>query len=235
MGVTAMRKIIEYNLSSTEIAECISSLEELLKDFGVNKQDIIRHTLSVENLCLDFREHFGEESGFVLEYVKRFGSLLLSVRFPGMPWDPLSLGDRPLELSTRDMISRMNVSPAYTYTRNENVYTMSILRPKKIGGMTQILIAIALGLTTGFLLRMLPAGTQATVRMWVDPVCSTLMDFIVMAALPMMFFAVINAICDCGSLDQLRRIGKWTIGLDFVIVFIALVCTTVISLIAFPL
>ncbi|MBR2779087.1 MAG: cation:dicarboxylase symporter family transporter [Firmicutes bacterium] len=127
-------------------------LEEQLILHGVENENRIRIRFSLEEALLRMRDHFGEDESFHLKVDTRIGSIQIQIVKEGPVYNPLSKTEVELEDWSGSLLTAVGLSPLYSYSRGRNVLRVSLSR-KGMHPALKILIAAALGLTAGILIR----------------------------------------------------------------------------------
>ena len=143
-----------FPLTSSGIDSCSEILESQLIRLGIETQNRIRLRFSLEEALLRMRDHFGEDSFFVLSIDNFFGRIQIQITMEGDIFNPLSKTQVELEDWSGTLLTAVGLSPLYSYVRGRNILRIN-LRQKSMNPALKLLIAVASGLITGLLIRYL--------------------------------------------------------------------------------
>ena len=141
-----------FPLNAAGIDRFSGILEEQLTLRGVERENRIRIRLSLEESLLRMRDHFGEDGAFGLTVDRRLGRVQIRIEHEGDIFNPLSKTQAELEDWSGSLLTAVGISPLYSYAGGKNILRLNLT----VGGVNsavKILIAVAVGLAVGFLLR----------------------------------------------------------------------------------
>ena len=222
-----------FSLNDAEINSLQPKLRKILKKEKIDDREILKNLLVIESLCLDYREVLGTDASATLSVVSRLGTLNIKLEIAGAPYE-IAKGTELEQLSSH-LLSQFGTEPCYLYKNGYNTYVISLNRKKKLNPLLEMLLFIAAGGLLG--LAVLQCGTSVqdfTVTL-LNLLVNTLLGFLSMAAIPMMFFSVITAICNCDSMNNFKRLGKYGMILPVLYTFIGTAIALPVLYICFPL
>lgn len=203
-----MAETYKYTLTGSSIDEIAEKLDAYLGTLKMDSGNRTRIRLSVEDILLKWRDHFGEETLCRMKTGVRFGRPYLSLEVQGASFDPLREEDEFGDWSKR-MLGNIGLVPVYSYENGLNTVTLRLKKPRRnpiIGLIGCICAAILTGILGKFLL------PQNVISIALDnviaPVYDTFLGILGCIAGPMVFLAVAWGIYSIGDLSTLGRIGK---------------------------
>lgn len=191
-------------------AQGIDRLSELLSDHlaqaGVERREVVRLRLAVEDILGLWRNELGDGAGeCTFLVVSRLGRQSLQLRLPGGRMDPAQAEEG---LIFSSLLAQAGLNPVYSYHDGLNCLTLSLPRPRRLNPIVQLLLAILAAVGCGVACLALPQPVQAAASGVVEPLFSTLMGILQTLAGPMIFLGVCWGIVNMGDVQVLGRIGK---------------------------
>ncbi len=107
----------QWDLDNSSIEECLSALQKELVRIGVSRHDMLRLSLSVEEILLGYRDHQGEAAKFTISVKKKSGTVLTDVYVPG---ESLDLIGYPESMISIKVVHNWAGSPSWEYTKGAN-------------------------------------------------------------------------------------------------------------------
>lgn len=80
-------------LTNQNIGTTIEDVQKFFETAGVNKRDIIKICLILEDSLIQYQEKFGEEQEFTIKFKKWFSTPKVIFRLKGKPFNPLKNED----------------------------------------------------------------------------------------------------------------------------------------------
>jgi len=192
-----------FPLNAAGIDRFSGILEEQLPLRGDDRENRIRIRLSLEESLLRMRDHFGENGAFGLTVDRRLGRIQIRIEHEGDIFNPLSKTQAELEDWSGSLLTAVGISPLYSYAGGKNILRLNLT----VGGVNsavKILIAVAVGLAVGFLLREVLPETAAnilTVR-FLTPVYSLWLRILTVLSGPMIFLMVLTSVLNTGTIQE---------------------------------
>lgn len=221
------RKLVLTAQGIDESAEVISGF---LKDLKTEKREILRLRLSVEEMLLKWQNHFGDEKEVEIACFSYFGQPTVQLKLAGEPFDPLgNEDDDSYGTWSRKLLSGLQSTPMYSYSRNTNAVTFKLVR-KRLSPVLMLLCAIIAAAIVGFIGMNMPEGIRsAAVSEVLTPICDTYINVINFSGIPLIFLSVMLGICGIGDSSSFGYIGKKMIGHFMLSLSIITVAAAVIS------
>ena len=80
----------QYKFSACDMKQACEEVGKFLVSSGVERREAQRSTLSFEEVLKEYREKFGEESGFRIRLIKRLSTVKVELIIPGEAYNALS-------------------------------------------------------------------------------------------------------------------------------------------------
>jgi len=192
------------------IDETSEKLGELLAIEGVDRKQVMRIRLSVEEVFLRWRDV--DADGVCTLYIeKKFGGIHLEVLKEGAYSDPFEakLGE---DSFTRNLTANLGLAFKFNYWRNFNSVSL-IIRKAQAGQLAALCAAIALAVAVGvFLNRVFPQVAVSLQDNVLTPVFDSFVGFLTAVVGPAMFLSVLCGLYNVGDTATLGRMGKALFG-----------------------
>ena len=201
-----------YTLNNENIDIIADHIREYLKELEVERSNIIRIRLMMEEALLRWQDHFGDQCSVKLSLDVRLRRPTVTLELAGEGFDPLS-SDNELGVWADSLLSNIGLQPRYSYQRGVNIVQLKLRRPRLSPALT-LLISVVLGLLLGIMGEyLLPEATQSAVLQTVlDPVQQVFFRILNAVAGPVIFLSVLSAICSVSSMSDLGKSGRAMIG-----------------------
>lgn len=176
----------------------------------MDSKNITRIRLSIEEILLDMREHFGSEVPCTLTMGRKWGRHFLMLEVRGERFDPLEKKEQPEELSGWGgrLLANMGLTPVYLYKNGKNQILLKLPK-KQVNPAIKLVGAVVLAVVSGLLGRMLPPETRALLDAGIlTPLFDTFLRALSTVAGPMIFLSVAWGIFSIGDTAALGMIGK---------------------------
>lgn len=199
----------EVRLDAVGIDVLSQLLVEALQQADVDRKDIIRLRLAVEEILGLWQADAAQEMVGVFRCGTRLGRMYIEISAPGRRIDPeQAAGDIAGQMLCANLLAQAGLAPTFSYHDGVNRLAIYPARPQKISPLLQLLLAILAAGTVGALLLALPAHVGEVAGGVVDPLFTALMGILQTLAGPMIFFSVCWGIVNIGDVRVLGRIGK---------------------------
>ena len=199
----------EVRLDAVGIDVLSQLLVEALQQADVDRKDIIRLRLAVEEILGLWQADAAQETVGVFRCGTRLGRMYIEISAPGRRIDPeQAAGDIAGQMLCANLLAQAGLAPTFSYHDGVNRLAIYPARPQKISPLLQLLLAILAAGTVGALLLALPAHVGEVAGGVVDPLFTALMGILQTLAGPMIFFSVCWGIVNIGDVRVLGRIGK---------------------------
>lgn len=196
-----------YQLTEEAIDKIAGQIETFLYSVGVERSNIFRIRLSMEEALLRWMDHFGtgEEVRFTTSIRWRRPEISIAVK--GDHYNPLIQAENELGIWSNSLLSSVGITPRYSHNGQYNILQIRL-------GMIRINPALVLifscfaGIAGGTLLeRILPDDALEVLLVFLNPVMNMFFRMLNAAAGPIIFLTVAAAICNVGNVMSMRRTG----------------------------
>ena len=199
----------EVRLDAVGIDVLSQLLVEALQQADVDRKDIIRLRLAVEEILGLWQADAAQKMVGVVRCGTRLGRMYIEISAPGRRIDPeQAAGDIAGQMLCANLLAQAGLAPTFSYHDGVNRLAIYPARPQKISPLLQLLLAILAAGAVGALLLALPAHVGEVAGGVVDPLFTALMGILQTLAGPMIFFSVCWGIVNIGDVRVLGRIGK---------------------------
>lgn len=224
----------QMKLNNTSIDRASESVGQFLADAKVERREVLRAKLTLEEVLLKYQERLGEEAPCRVKCVRRFSALRVELVIPGPSFDPFEQEEGELSV-LRGLLSGMGLAPTWNYKNGKN-YVIFLPRKQNLSQTVKMLLAVGLAVVLGLAFSLLPDAVSGGMTRYVlEPVSGAFMGLISAVSGPLIFLSILGSVCGMGDMETLGRIGKRTVGgLVGIITLTALVMTGIL-LLAYPL
>ncbi len=198
-----------YPLNAQSVDLIAARIEEFLYSYKLERANVLRIRLSMEEALLRWMDHFSGETAVHLELATRWFRPTITLSLKGESFDPLTIAENDLGAWANSLLSGIGLTPHYSYDRGVNTVQLKLSQPRKNPALT-LLISAALGVLLGVLGEyMLPETVQAGVlRSVLDPIQAVFFRILNAASGPVLFLSVLTAVCGVGSFAAMDKSGK---------------------------
>ena len=189
----------EIRLSNESIDLISEKVTEFLEELKMERKNILRIRLLVEEILLDWQEHFSENVSCYVKMGKRFGKHYLSLEVEGGEFNPLNKVSEEYGSYRDRLLANMGLAPMYTYGHEKN-HMVFKFRKQKANPIVKLAVAVVAALVVGFLGMQLPTGMREAVLNGVlIPIYDTFFNLLGTIAGPMVFLSVAWGIYGIGD------------------------------------
>lgn len=201
-------EVIKKELTAEFIDECSEKTKGFLAGLGTEKRDIIRYSITVEEILLKMSEKdFGIKT-VSLTTGYRFSRPFITVEAEGEPCNAFAPGDAERGVYGTGILRNLGLSPDYSYKNRLNKYSFR-LRKKSLNPFLLLVIALVSAAVTGFLGMLLPGGVRSfMLENITGPLHSIFLSVLGCIAGPMIFLSVAWGIYGIGDAASFKKIGK---------------------------
>ena len=204
-----------YSLSGMDIDAASERLSTFLESIGVEHLNVLRISLSIEELLLRWRDVFGEKKEFTIVTNRAWTRTRISIHLSGKEFDPTAPvktdEDEP-EFNPLLPLTAIGLFPQYSYRNGINQLMLELMRPYKypvLNVLSPLLIGLVLGLLGRFLL---PGAVRDFVTgTLVDPIRDAFYRLMNAVASPVIFLSMLWSICGTGNALKIAKASRKTI------------------------
>lgn len=203
---------LEYMLNDSAVDSVAEKVQSFLAALNMEKKNILRIRLTVEEILLNWQEHYDGEVPFTFLTGKRLGAPFISIVLAGESVNPLERMEEECGEWSSRLLVNMGISPTYSYSKGKNIITF---KPKKekMNPMVSLLGAVALAVVLGLLAQMLPASVhEMLTEYFVTPIYDAFLGVLTTVGIPVVFLAIVSGICGVGDVASFGKIGKRMVG-----------------------
>lgn len=205
----------EYALSAESIDSISDSVQAHLAELKYEVANIARIRLTVEEVLLVWREHFGDEAICALVTGRRFRKHYLCIEAIGPALNPFEESDAIWGDLGQNLLKQLGLKPEYSYSEKTQTNSLCFdLRAPRLNPAVQILFAIALAVICGLMGFALPDGLVSTGAAEILPrISEAFFRLLGMISGPLVFLSVLVGICSIGDTATLSGVGKRIISM----------------------
>ena len=199
----------DYPLTGESIDQIAEKIEQFLYSLKLERANMFRVRLSMEEALLRWQDHFGPSVTVKLELGRQRRRPTIALSLAGDSYDPLQNAENDLGAWAGQLLSGIGLTPRYSYQKGVNCILLKLKNHRANPALT-LLVSTALGVLLGVVGEiLLPDAVQAAVlRMVLAPIQNVFFRILNAAAAPVIFFNVISAICGVGSIAEMGKSGK---------------------------
>ena len=198
----------QLNFSNSNIDLACEDVGGFLISVGVERREVLRIKLTLEEILLEYRDRFGEDACFRVRCLKHFASIKVELIVKGRVYNPLEKDED--ENVMHGIMAAIGLTPSYSYKNGKN-YVAFTPKKKPMSGTLKMGAAIGLAIVCGLILGILPDEIRTNVSGYLlTPVADSFMGLIAAVSVPLIFLSILNSICSMGNMETLGRIGSKT-------------------------
>lgn len=202
----------KYLLEASQIDHISQQVFVFLSQLKLERKEIMRIRLNVENVLLAWQGRFGTGAGVRVSCYVRLGQPQIRLRLEGEPFDPLLAEEDEFGRWRNALLANMETQAAYTYTRGENVVVFRVVKPKR-SPLILLLIALAAAVVVGLAGSLLPIELREIIAgEYISPIAATFLDVLGLFGIPLIFLSVALGICSIDDIHVFDKIGKRMVG-----------------------
>ncbi len=219
----------QYSFSNSDIDLACEAVWKRLEAFKVERREAMRIKLAFEDVLLEYRNRFGEQSVYQLICRKRFSSMRIELVLKEQSFNPLEKDGE--SILTSHLLSRMGMAPSWCYKDGANKIVF-MAKKKPVSQTTKMLVAILLSAIVGTLVYFAPEGVKNAIsQQFLSPVTDLFLGLVTAIAGPLVFLSLLGSICSMENMETFGKIGKKTISSILIsISLLGIVIMAIISL-----
>ena len=204
--------IFETYLTSEAIDECSDRVRSFLTEQKIDKRDVIRYAMTVEEILLTTMDISTEKVMVRLTTGIRFFRPFISLETDGKAHNAFLKHDENSSLLGDSLLKNLGLSPEYSYVNDKNTYFFR-MKHKGINPFVSLLITLAAAIGVSFAGLLLPDDVRSTIVTYLlDPLYSVFLSVLGCIAGPMVFLSVAWGIYGIGDAATLKQVGKKMLG-----------------------
>ena len=202
-----MKKEI-YSLTEKTIDLISEEVWTFLSDNKIDRKNAIKIRLSVENILINWQNHFGSEYEVEFLTEKKLSQPYIQLKLQGELYDPVNTYEDDFTRWSSNFIDELNSAPSFSYKNGTNIVQLYI-KKKRINPLIKIAIAFAAALIVGFLGYVLPEEQRLNIlNMIVTPLYYKFIGVLDFVTVPFIFLSVLCGIYGSGESSDLSSVSK---------------------------
>ncbi len=204
-----MRTKQSFLLSNENISKVIAQIQQNAQGYIDNHREVMRLSLSLEEILLQFRDAFGPEQNFTFIEDRLKGRYRVSALVSGESYNPFAENNSEYSEVLQNMLSGQNLSPSWAY--KDGINTVSFAFKKKQGHSTlfNLVISILLAIACALIYKFIPASIgDFILNTLIHPLSQTFSNIISLISGPLVLLSVMWGVFSIGDITTLSRIGK---------------------------
>ena len=192
-----------HTLDGPSIDSFSESLGAFLERADVERQNIIRIRLSLEEALLRMRDFYGEAQQVRVHFAKKTRRIVIQLDTEGNPFNPLSSDENRLEDLCGSLLTAVGLSPQYSYSGRSGTLRLVLPLPG-INPVLKILAAVLIGSLVGWLGNLFIQDTLRTsiVTNVMLPINEVWRKMLNILSGPVIFFMVITTILNTSKIAE---------------------------------
>ncbi|MBQ2739724.1 MAG: cation:dicarboxylase symporter family transporter [Oscillibacter sp.] len=217
-----------YLLTNASVDQISEEAAVFLEHLHMERKNILRMRLLIEEILLEWQDHFSPETSCLFRAGKRLGRPYLQLEVAGTSCNPLEKHIEDFGTYRNRLLANMGLSPIFAYEGGRNKITFK-LKKQPTNPLLTLAAAVLAGALTGIGGQWLPDALRLNLLEGVlTPIYDTFFNLLGTIAGPMVFLSVAWGIYGIGDTATFGRIGKRMI-LHFLGAMF-LICTTCVLL-----
>ena len=199
---------IVYKLNYASVDEVSAKIQAFLFSLKMEKRNIQRIRLSVEEALLRWIEHCSPGTEFRMETGVQWNRPFIILKLWGPEYNPLTETGNENGLWVSELLGAIGLVPVYRYINGCNVIQILLRRPQTNPGITLMIFALA-GTLAGFILNMvLSSGVETFLTTTVlTPLQDAFIRILNAVSAPVLFLSILTTVCSVGSISVSGQSG----------------------------
>lgn len=210
-----------------------------IKEFEKQFPEDLQTRLMIEEVLLNFRDHFGTKAEYGFRVRRRpFGFSRVLISLKGEPFNPLAESKEDnISLILSSLMEDTVKKDSYRYLLGTNFVRFTLAKDKKSrkipGG--NVTIAALLAVICGLAFRLVPEAVRLPIlNDLIEPVSSRLPKVISALSVPLIFVSILTGICALDEISSLSSLGSRVIKRFFLTILFVMGVTFPFCLLFFP-
>lgn len=218
----------ENVLNATSIVKCTEIVKNFLEDRNFDKHEIIRYTISVEEIllkCLEVNDN--QELRVSLITGTRFFRPFISLSIDGKNNNVFL--EEPDNILQKSILQSIGITTEYTHEDEFNIYILYLER-KKINPLIILGVIIISAILVGKAGVLLPVDIKETITSLLTMLHTTFLNLLCSIAGPMIFLSMAWGIYGIGDVAIVKKIGSKICLTYFMVVLLVIMVCGLLSL-----
>ena len=134
-----------YQLNNLAIDEISNEAEKYLTSIKMEKKNLLRIRLIIEEMLLDWQSFFSEEAVCQVKMGQKFGRPYISLDLEGASYNPLDKNESEFGSYKDRLMENMGLAPMYSYERGRNKVIFKF-KKQKMNPLYSLAVAVAAGI-----------------------------------------------------------------------------------------
>ena len=196
----------EYTLDDGAVDAVSAAVQDHLNRLNTERRSVQRIRLTVEELLLSIRRHYGAGMKISVGLGKQFGRHLFRLRYEGEPFDPSKSGEDP---AADDMMRALGLFPAWSCRGRTNTVSLVLSDRPKRSALLYIFLAVLAAAALGAFGGGIPESARlAIIDSVLTPVSNGFLGLLNTFAGLMILLTICSGILGMGDIATLGRTGK---------------------------
>ena len=226
---------MKYQMNNQSIDEIAAETEKFLQEIKMEKRNILRIRLAVEDLLLEWQEHFSAQAVCKVKMGTGLGRPFIILELDGEQYNPLDKNLEEYGAYRERLLANMGLAPIYSYERgcNKIIFKFKVQKAHPLLNLAAYMFA---GAAVGLAGMLMPEALRTVIlESILNPIYDTFFNVLGTIAGPMVFLSVAWGIYGIGDTITFGRIGKKMILHFIAMTFLLSAIGTVIALPFFQL
>ena len=199
-----------FNLTAAGIDDAVEETAARLKSLPVDQKEALQLRFLLEEILLQYRDHFPEETGVSLRFSEIFSSFRVSVRIKCESLDPFRKDEDEGESVMGSLLANSeSLRRGWRYRNLENDVTFTIAKKRKLNQALAILIGIVCGVLLGVAARaLMPQAAAEIAERITMPLTNAFTGLLCVMATVLCFCAIALGIVRFGDIATFSAVGK---------------------------
>ena len=198
----------KYFLTRETIELISEKIYTILTENKIDHRNVIKARLSLENVMLNWYNHFGEKAEIEFFSGKKYFKPYVSLRIEGDRYDPVRASGDDFERWSSGFIDSLKLAPYYSYRNGINTVNMTLYK-QEINPIVKICIAFAVAIAIGLLGHIIPLEIRrGLLDLFITPTYNKFIGVLNFITVPFIFFSVLCGIYGLGDARDFSAIGK---------------------------
>lgn len=120
----------QYPLTNASVDEISEKVTLFLTELKTEQKNLLRLRLIIEEVLLDWQEHFSAQAVCHVKTGKRFGQPIIELEVEGERFNPLDKTDEDFGSYRSRLLANMGLAPLYSYERGRNRVVFKLKKQK---------------------------------------------------------------------------------------------------------
>ena len=216
-------------LTRSGIDEISDRIDAWGKQKKVNKKDLLRMRLSVEEALLPLAEKYEESKEVTVRFDARLETYAVLVEYVGGVFNPLSDEEKEADEWTNQTLGRLGQKAVYLHKGDTNILRF-VMPKRRYKTEVFMILALLMAILFGIMGQYIPEAIRTNIATFgLDFISNIFLRLLSLFSGLMIFFSLVNGICGTGSVADFSKVGRTIIGRYVGFSFVAAIAFTFIA------